>query len=116
MPPVFGISLNNTPAANEVYEQVLKNKHNAQDNHEKLLLELSSMTKKWQKADSKKETHIEQLKKEISKLRSNFEVVEKAMAQSKFDSLAISQSMERITAELEGKMNSAESSINKQHS
>merc|ERR1719230_119161 len=38
------------------------------------------------------------------------------MAQSKFDSLAISQSMERITAELEGKMNSAESSINKQHS
>jgi chromosome segregation ATPase len=114
--PVFGISLKNTPPLNEVYEKVLRYKHDSQDNHEKLLLELSDMAKSWEKDSNKKGSAIDTLKSDLSKIRKSFDSIETAISDTQMDTKALSQSMELVVNELQTKMESAEQSIDTQHS
>ena len=113
--PVFGISLKNTPPLNDVYEQVLRFKHDSQDNHEKLLLELSDMGRDWEKESTKKNTALDTVKSDLNKIRKTFDNVEKALSETKLDTTALSQSMESVVNELQTKMKQAEQSIDDQH-
>ena len=112
--PVFGISLKNTPPLNEVYEQVLRYKHDSQDGHEKLLLELSDMAKSWEKDSNKKGSTIDSLKTDLNKIRKTFDNVESAISNNQMDTKALSKSMELVVNELQAKMDLANESIDTQ--
>ena len=114
--PVFGISLKNTPPINEIYEQVLRVKHDSKDGHEKLLLELSDLAKEWEKGNEKKNQEIEEMKKDLGKIKKGYSMMENAVSEGQVDSKALAKTLESVVNELQSKMQKAEKSINEQHS
>ena len=129
--PVLAISLKNTPPLNEVYETLLRVKHDSKgswtfylenlilfyfsDGHEKLLLELSDLSKDWQKNQSENDSIISSLKSDLSKMKKDLNSAEKKISSSETDHEALKKLMDKIVSDLQQKMDLAETTINQQH-
>ncbi|CAG5099390.1 Oidioi.mRNA.OKI2018_I69.XSR.g16505.t1.cds [Oikopleura dioica] len=98
---VEAISLANTPAANEIYEQVLRNKHSSQDNHERLLLEISDIKKTSQNLFDGLEGKNENFEKAVESLKNSIKELDErqqeGILKEKLIEKSLSEIIEKIT-------------------
>ena len=85
------------------------------DGHEKLLLELSDLSKDWQKNQSENDLIISSLKSDLSKMKKDLNSAEKKISSSETDHEALKKLMDKIVSDLQQKMDLAETTINQQH-
>lgn len=85
------------------------------DGHEKLLLELSDLSKDWQKNQSENDSIISSLKSDLSKMKKDLNSAEKKISSSETDHEALKKLMDKIVSDLQQKMDLAETTINQQH-
>jgi len=97
---VEAISLSNTPAINEIYEQVLRNKHSSQDNHERLLLEISDIKKTSQKLFDGLEDKHDNFKKAVASLESSIEELDERQQEGILKEKLIEKSLSEIIEQI----------------
>ena len=85
------------------------------DGHEKLLLELSDLSKGLQKNQSENDSIISSLKSDLSKMKKDLNSAEKKISSSETDHEALKKLMDKIVSDLQQKMDLAETTINQQH-